>query len=214
MPQKLIDMSGQRVGRLTVIKRADKPKGTKPHWVCLCDCGNTTIVSRRHLKDHSTVSCGCYRIDFGKERKTHGMKGTRLYRIWTGMKDRCCNPNSKYWDKYGGRGINVCEEWKNSFESFYEWSINNGYTSKLTLDRADNDGDYDPNNCRWATYKEQENNRRNNVYLEYGGKKLTAQEWGEFLGIKPSIIRQRVLYGWDIERALTQEVRTRNVNRK
>lgn len=212
MPQKLIDMSGQIIGRLTVITRADKPKPAKTHWLCKCDCGNYTVVSRRHLKDHSTISCGCYRKE--KKPKTHGMKGTRIYRIWSGMKDRCCNPNSKYWKNYGGRGISVCDDWKTSFESFYEWSMDNGYTQELTLDRVNNDGNYEPSNCRWATMKEQSNNKRTNHYLTYKGETHTIQEWGELLGINPRIIHQRIYYNWEIERALTTEVKRRNVKRK
>ena len=180
MPQKAIDMTGMKIGRLTVISRAENTNQNKAQWLCKCDCGNEVIVSRRHLKDFSTVSCGCYRSKLAKENNsTHKMKGTRLYRIWSGIKDRCCNHNSKYWDRYGARGITVCDEWKNSFEQFCQWSLDNGYRDNLTLDRIDNNKGYFADNCRWATYKEQENNRSNNRMLEYEGEVHTISQWSE-----------------------------------
>lgn len=210
MAQKAVDMSGQKVGMLTVISRAENTKSNKAQWLCKCDCGNYTIVSRRHLKDYSTVSCGCYRSELAKKQhSTHNMKGTRLYRIWSGMKDRCLNPKSKYWSKYGERGIGICKDWR-KFENFYEWAIKNGYKEDLTIDRINNDGDYEPSNCRWATYKEQENNRSNNRILEYKNQSHTISEWSEIVGIKQRIISQRLIHGWTVERALTQKPRRRN----
>lgn len=209
MARRAVDMAGMRIGRLTVISRAENTRQNKAQWLCECDCGNEVVVSRRHLKDMSTLSCGCYRSDYAKDNNsTHGMKGTRLYRIWSGMKDRCCNPKSKYWDRYGARGIAICQEWL-GFQEFYNWSIAHGYSKNLTLDRIDNDKGYSPENCRWATYSEQENNRRNNRILEFYGESHTVAEWSRIVGIDQRIIGQRIFYGWSIERALTQKVRKR-----
>jgi hypothetical protein len=180
MGQPAIDMTGQVFGRLTVLERAENTKRNKAQWLCQCSCGNKTIVSRTHLKRGQVKSCGCYRVDLGKLNKTHGMKGTRLYRIWSGMKDRCLNRNSKYWDRYGGRGITVCEEWK-TFENFMEWAKQNGYSKKLTLDRIDNDGNYEPSNCRWATMKQQQNNRSNNLRYTFKGVTHTLSEWSDII---------------------------------
>lgn len=170
MAQKLIDMTNERYGRLVVLKRADhNTNSNKPLWVCKCDCGNIIETTRRRLVNGMTKSCGCYRIEFSrKQHTTHGLsktsnKNNRLYGIWSGVKDRCCNPNSKYWKRYGNRGITICDEWLSDFVTFYEWAISNGYSESLTLDRIDNDKGYSPDNCRWATYSTQENNRSNNV---------------------------------------------------
>lgn len=215
MPQKAVDMTGMRVGRLTVISRAENTKQNKAQWLCQCDCGNTTVVSRKHLKDGSTVSCGCFsRETAARVHTTHGMKKTRLYRIWSGMKDRCCNPKSKYWDRYGKRGIDVCDDWVQSFENFYWWSIKNGYSEELTIDRTDNDKGYSPDNCRWATYKEQENNRSNNRILEHKGQAHTISEWSNITGIEQRLISQRLYYGWDTEKALRQLPKRRMNNGK
>lgn len=211
MSRQAIDMIGVRVGRLEVISRAKNTSQNKAQWLCKCDCGNEIVVSRRHLIDSSTLSCGCYAKEIASQCHTkHGMKGTRLYRIWAGMKDRCLNHKSKYWHMYGGRGIDVCDEWKNSFESFMYWSMSNGYKDDLTIDRIENDKGYYPSNCRWATYKEQENNRRNNRLIQFGGETHTISEWEEITGIDSCLISQRLYYGWSIERALTQKPRRRN----
>ena len=158
----------------------------------MCDCGGQTITSRRNLTQGNSKSCGCYRRELGKKNKTHGMKKTRLYRIWAGMKDRTTNPNSKYWIDYGGRGISLCDEWFD-FENFMEWAISNGYTEELTLDRVDVNRNYEPSNCRWATYLEQENNRRNTVYCKYNGETVPIMELSRKLNISRYMCKK--LYG-------------------
>lgn len=165
---KRIDLTGQRFGRLTVIERDGTDKnGRNVMWLCVCDCGGTTRTTTTHLRNGHAQSCGClFReklIEGGEKTRfatTHGKSRTRLYRILTGMKSRCYNPQSHKYPLYGARGITVCDEWKNSFQAFYEWAIANGYSDDLSIDRIDNDRGYSPNNCRWSTVTEQNRNRR------------------------------------------------------
>ncbi len=156
-------MIGQRFGRLTVIAEGERPngKGVK-HWICQCDCGNITRpVSGSSLRLGRTKSCGCiHREGLARRNTTHGKYHTRLHGIWNGMKQRCNNPNNHKYKDYGGRGISVCVEWEDDFGAFYEWSMSNGYAEGLSVDRIDNDGNYCPGNCRWATATEQRHNRR------------------------------------------------------
>jgi hypothetical protein len=135
-------------------------------------------------------------------RVSHGMYGTRIYRIWAAMKRRCNNPNYHEFNLYGGRGISVNTVW-NEFEEFYEWSMSNGYNDNLTLDRIDTNGHYEPLNCRWITPKEQANNRRSNVIIEFQGEEKNLKEWADKLGFSYKSLWKRIHNGWSIERAFS-----------
>lgn len=134
--------------------------------------------------------------------KTHGGTGTRLYRIWQNMKARCYRESARGYENYGGRGISICQEWKDDFLSFKNWAYSNGYNESLTIDRIDVNGDYSPNNCRWVTNKEQQNNRRDNRIYEYGRKTLTLSQWSELLGINYKTLEKRI-ENWGVDKAIT-----------
>jgi hypothetical protein len=201
------DLTGMKFGRLFVVKRVGTNKHRKALWKCMCDCGNEHIVAGTLIVRGLTVSCGCYHNEkLSNMSKTHGESKTRLYRIWKSMRERCnCITNKRYKD-YGGRGIKICNEWS-EFSDFKKWATNNGYKEDLTIDRIDNDKPYNPDNCRWATIKQQNNNSRNVRYLEFNGENHSVTEWANMLNMNVQIIYGRLSKGWSIERALTQKPR-------
>lgn len=161
----LIDLTGQRFGRLVVIKR-EPTVNHRTKWLCVCDCGNLVSVYAGSLRSNNTASCGCIQREAtAQSHRTHGKSHTRLWYLWRHMKARCYCKTNPAFRRYGGRGITVCEEWQNDFQSFYDWAMANGYQDNLFIDRIDNDKGYSPDNCRWATQKQQIKNRRN-----FGGK--------------------------------------------
>lgn len=194
------DLTGMRFGRLTAIKRVEN-KNNQVRWLCKCDCGNDTIAVKTSLKRGHTKSCGCYAKEMlAKRTATHNGSKTRLYGIWCGIRKRCDYPKDKNYEIYGGRGIKVCDEWQ-SYEPFRDWAMANGYSAELTIDRIDCNGDYEPNNCRWATLKEQANNKRSNHFISFNGKTLSMREWAALLGVNYGSLRSRIQRGWSVERA-------------
>ena len=187
------DLTGMQFGSLSVISVAYRKNG-KVYYLCQCTCGERKVVVGSALKSGNTRSCGCKKREASSQALlTHGGTNTRLFRIWASMKNRCFNSNDPSHTQYGGRGITVCEEWKNSFEAFRDWALANGYDEtaprgECTIDRIDVNGNYCPENCRWATSKEQANNKRNNHTLEYRGQIHTISEWSDILQMPKHLI--------------------------
>ena len=185
--KKSIDITGKRFGRWTVLYKSTKtysqPNGTEyALWHCRCDCGTERDILSANLRDGKTKSCGCYLSDKMKGRPNNyktGHSGTRLYKIWDGMKYRCFYKSSKIYKYYGERGIRICDEWlgDEGFANFEKWAIENGYSDGLSIDRINPNGNYEPSNCRWATATEQNNNKRNQRFITIDGETKTMAEW-------------------------------------
>lgn len=189
---KFVDLTGERFGKWTVLRRGqdgtDKRGYPVVRWVCKCDCGTVREVIGSTLKSGRSKSCGCSQYEHQPDVcrslfTTHGESKTRLYKIWAYMKKRCENANSSNYHLYGARGIKVCDEWSRDYTVFREWAIANGYKDDLSIDRIDPNGDYCPSNCRWADMFDQANNRRSNVYLEYNGRTMTMAQWARELNV-------------------------------
>lgn len=185
---KPIDLTGKKFGNLTVIKRLNYSEpGHTFLWECKCDCGNITIVRGTNLKSGHTISCGC------KKGKTiHNKWGTRLYRIYANMKQRCYNPKNVWYKNYGAREITICQEWLNDFMNFYKWAKTNGYSDNLTIDRIDVNGNYEPSNCRWVNKIIQQNNMRSNRHITYNNETHTIAEWARILKISSKFLSDRL----------------------
>lgn len=196
--------AGDQFGRLTVAARAGKDNGGHDLWLCLCECGNRKIIAGYNLTSGAIKSCGCLRKEVaGQLNKTHGGSGSRLYSIWCNMKTRTGNPRGTAYDAYGGRGITVCSEWRNRFDAFQHWALENGYRDDLSIDRINNDGGYSPENCRWATKVTQFNNRRSNRRITFNGENRTVAQWARFCSIDRHTLNTRLNSGWPVERALS-----------
>ena len=201
---KFVDIKGKQFGRLMVIEKDHRDSRNSWHWKCTCDCGKITIVNGATLRNGRTRSCGCLQIDV---RTKHGMYGTRLYRIYRGIRTRCFNPLDSHYPDYGGRGITVCNEWL-TFEGFVEWALENGYQDSLNIERIDNNGGYCPENCKWASHAEQNNNKRNNHLVTFNGVTKTLAEWEAEIGVSADTLQTRLYRGWSEERALTTPVKS------
>lgn len=202
---KLKDLTGQKFGKLTVIERAEN-KGKNTCWLCQCECGKRKVIISYQLINGKTKSCGCLVGHNG----THHKSRTRLFNIWQTMKQRCNYPKNISYKNYGARGIKVCDEWNNSFEIFENWANNNGYMKNLTIDRIDNNGNYEPSNCRWVDIKMQQRNRSNNRLITINGNTKCLAEWCIIYHISPSAVWLRIQKGIDIVTAITTPSRTRS----
>ena len=209
-----IDLSGRKFGRLAVLK-IHGHKGKRLTYECLCDCGKTHVAVGENLRDGTTKSCGCYRREITSPFRNgrhigfkHGFAGRStqhpLYNIWAGIMDRCHNQSARDYYLYGGRGISVCERWKH-IENFIADMGDRHYGR--SIDRINNDGNYEPRNCRWATIKQQSNNRRTNHILKFKGKSQTMQAWSEEIGVNKNTLYGRTRKGWSMKKILSPFVR-------
>jgi hypothetical protein len=197
-----IELTGEKFGKLSVVERCGHI-GKSAMWKCVCDCGKIIVVSEARLNNGKAVDCGCYR------HTTHGMTDTRLYRIWINMKTRCHNPKTVNFNRYGGRGIEICDEW-DDFQAFYDWAITNGYAKNLTIDRRDNNKGYSPDNCRWVTAHIQQNNKSNNRRIEYKGQTNTVAQWEDIFGMRKGFLGQRLRHGMPFEIAVSKPKKLRS----
>lgn len=201
------DLSGQRFGRLTAIRKIGKANGHGALWLCSCDCGKDTETRAQYLRSGATTSCGCYRTELlaermkkiGTEQIKHGKarRGSRdpLFYVWYGMHGRCKYPSHISYKNYGGKGIKVCDEWQ-EFEPFYEWAISHGYKKGLQLDRIDSEKDYSPDNCRFITQSENSKRRKGTHWITINGETHTIPEWAKIVGMTPTGIYYRLRHGW------------------
>ena len=192
-----IDLTGKRIGRLTVIKEVSYKKQPGKHrkWQCVCDCGEVREIFQDRLVKECVMSCGCWQKEIAaQKRTTHGHAHRPVYLVWQNMKARCLNPKHKSWDRYGGRGINVCDRWKDSFINFIE-DMGELPFCGAELDRVDNNKGYSKENCRWATRKEQTNNTSRNVFMTINEKTHTIAGWAEQSGLPHGVIMKRFRRG-------------------
>ena len=200
---KFIDLTGQRFGRLTVIER-DTSRKDKVYWWCKCDCGNTKSIRAAHLRSKAIKSCGCLNLE---NLTTHGASNTKLYQVWAVIKERCLNPRCANYKNYGGRGITICDEWRNDFQTFFD------YVSKLehfgeegyTIDRINNNGNYEPGNVRWATKIEQSNNLRSNHLVEINGEQISLAEAKRLTGRGRETIVRRLAKNVTIDQLFSEK---------
>lgn len=205
-----LELSGKRFTRLVAVSRTERRRRGLVVWECVCDCGEIVHVTSTNLNLGLTRSCGCYQKDMQREAITkHGRARTPEYRAWVDLKTRCTSSSNSRWEGYGGRGIKVCDRWLESFENFYA-DMGDRPSVKHSIDRIDNDGDYCPENCQWATPKEQYSNRSTNRYLTYQGRTLNVTEWSAEIGISREVLYNRLSKGWSEERALTTPLKASN----
>lgn len=211
------DLTGKRFGRLKVIRYDHSDKNRNAVFLCKCDCGNEKMIMGRRLitRTKPTRSCGCLQKEKAKQhlsdlekmglvkhnqRRTHGMSKKHIYKVWINMRKRCFNKNHEHYKYYGYKGIKVCDEWNNSFESFYKWALSNGYEKNLTIERIDVNKDYCPENCTWISQKKQIRNRTNTVFIKHNGTTKPMIEWCEIYGVNYKIAHQRYKKGMPFEK--------------
>ena len=207
MRKTIIDLTNQKFNRLTVLEYSGKNKCGTSLWLCRCDCGTEKVIISSHLKNGNTASCGCLQKEIASESQTtHGRSYHPLYFVLDAMKQRCYNKNNKAYKNYGGRGITVCPEWRNEPEVFIDWAKANGYEIGLQIDRINNDGNYEPNNCRFVTRKENNNNRRDNKGYFLLGVFYTISQLAEKFNINYDAFYGRIYRGGTLQQALRQKV--------
>ena len=212
-----LDLKGRRFGRLTVLDEAGRDQWRHLLWKCKCDCGAIRLVTQWNLVAGITVSCGCYAKDrASKQLKQHGLSSNRFFETWTSMMKRCYNPNCSGYYRYGGRGICVCDEW-HDVKTFIDWCESQNPPENMQIDRIDNDGNYSPDNCRFVTIKENNNNRSSCMYITFQGRTQSLTKWCEELGLPYGTMRSRIhSLHWDPDKAFLTPVnkqRSRDVSK-
>lgn len=206
IPYRVKDLTGQRFVRLTVLAFSGV-KCAHAYWLCRCECGKETVAQAGHLRSGQYKSCGCLSREQTRARfTTHGKRKSPEYQSWRAMIERCCNHSNASYGNYGGRGIIVCERWRTSFEAFYADMGPKPAGNRISIERLNNNGHYEPGNCKWATMNEQQRNTRNSVLLTFRGRTQCIAAWAEELGIKRSTLAARIRRGWSVERALAERV--------
>lgn len=199
-----IDLTGKVFGKLTVVSQAPKLKPKIARWHCKCSCGGSSTVDGRHLREGKIHSCGCAQSAWMTDRfSTHGKTNSPEYKVWCGIKRRCFNQADRSFPRYGGRGITMCDEWKSSFQAFLD-DMGPRPSSGHSIDRIDNNAGYAKDNCQWANSSQQAGNRRDNLNLVAFGKTLSLSEWARQTGVKSPTIKQRLMRGWAVERAVSE----------
>ena len=188
----LRDMTNEKIGRLLVVERAENTGQGQAQWLCVCECGKTSVVRGGDLRNGKVLSCGCFKIE---NQTKHGSHKEKLYRVWVSMKNRCECKTNKHYSIYGGKGVSVFKEWNDDFLCFKNWAYNNGYTEGLTIDRIDVNGNYEPLNCRWITNREQQYNKSTNVFIKIEETTKTLTEWCKEYNVPISTARARIKRG-------------------
>lgn len=201
-------LTGKRFGRL-VVHEAHRIRPKALHYRCLCDCGNTKLIGASELRRGCTVSCGCQKLESARlTNRTHGQSKTPEYRCWAHMIGRCCTPTESSYHRYGGRGITVCDRWRNSFENFQS-DMGPRPSLRHSIERKDNDGPYSPENCYWGTVREQSNNRRDNIHLTWNGVTKPLSIWAEEIGVSQRTLYGRLKRGYSHSEALSNPYKKR-----
>jgi hypothetical protein len=203
MGRKRVDLLGMRFGKLIVKSKNEiRAKHGAVMWLCICDCGKERLAMAVNLRQGNATSCGCESYE---TRKLHGMTDSREFKSWSSMRQRCLNKNAPDYHRYGERGIKICDRWNDSFNNFYEDMGDR--PQGTSLDRIDNDGNYEKSNCKWSTRSEQQRNKSNSLFLEWNGIKKTAAEWSDQIGISSKIICERLKAGWQLNDVFTKPIR-------
>ena len=192
---ELIDITGKRFGSWTVIERAENDRAGKAKWLCRCICGTEKAIEGQRLRSGSARRCKSCSNRGNRHGETHGESGAKLYSVWKNMRHRCSLKNNSAYKNYGGRGIRVCAEWDENFEAFRDWALANGHKENLEIDRIDNDGNYEPGNCRWATRRTQCRNHRRNVQITIKGKTRCLTEWAKLYNLNAVTVNSRYRKG-------------------
>lgn len=201
---KFIDITGKVFGRLTVLKFSHRDNHRNSYWLCQCSCGKQLTVLKSNLTGGKTLSCGCFRSEQNSlnNQLCKDKERVCLYQKWANMKKRCYDSKNPGYKNYGGRGIKICDEWKDNFDLFLNWAKNNGYKLGLTIDRINVNGNYEPGNCRFISIKEQANNKTTNRIINCNGITKTLAEWAEFFKVDSHFIRNKVKKGLTFEKVI------------